>query len=92
MGPTQCDGPATIYSRTPQRLRSAAPCLGEHNDFVLTELLGMSEAEASRLRDAGALGKALAYLVNSRRRMSHNGFGPLGLRGSVSSPFSTACQ
>ena len=56
MGPTPYDGPATIYSRTPQRLRFAAPCLGEHNERVLTELLGLSHAEASRLRDAGALG------------------------------------
>lgn len=56
MGPTPYDGPATIYSRTPQRLRSAAPCLGEDNERVLTELLGLSHAEASRLRDAGALG------------------------------------
>ena len=56
MGPTPYDGPATIYSRTPQRLRSAAPCLGEHSERVLTELLDLSHAEASRLRDAGALG------------------------------------
>ena len=56
MGPTPYDGPATIYSRTPQRLRSAAPCLGEHNEWLLTEMLGLSRAEASRLRDAGALG------------------------------------
>ena len=56
MGPTPYDGPATIYSRTPQRLRSAAPCLGEHNDFVLRELLGVDAAEAERLRSAGALG------------------------------------
>ena len=57
MGPTPYDGPATIYSRTPQRLRSAAPCLGEHNERVLLELLGVSDADVDRLRDAGAFGQ-----------------------------------
>ncbi len=57
MAPTPYDGPATIYSRTPQRLRSAAPCLGKHNERVLSELLGMSDADLDRLRDAGALGQ-----------------------------------
>ncbi len=56
MGPTPYDGPATIFSRTPQRLRSPAPCLGQHNNTVLRELLGMEEAEIERLRTAGALG------------------------------------
>lgn len=56
MGPTPYDGPATIYSRTPQRLRSAAPCLGQHNDQVLRECLGMENEEIERLREAGALG------------------------------------
>ena len=56
MGPTPYDGPATIYSRTPQRLRSAAPCLGQHNDEVLRECLGMGDEEIERLREAGALG------------------------------------
>ena len=56
MGPTPYDGPATIFSRTPQRLRSPAPCLGQHNDEVLSEFLGADEAEISRLRSAGALG------------------------------------
>ena len=56
MGPTPYDGPATLFSRTPQRLRSPAPCLGQHNDEVLTKLLGLSAAEVDELRAAGALG------------------------------------
>ena len=56
MGPTPYDGPATIFSRTPQTLRSAAPCLGQHNDDVLREHLGMAESEIDALRTAGALG------------------------------------
>ena len=56
MGPTPYDGPATIFSRTPQTLRSAAPCLGEHNDEMLRAHLGMGESEIAALRTAGALG------------------------------------
>ena len=55
MGPTPYDGPATIYSRTPQRLRSPAPCLGQHNDEVLRDCLGMDADEIERLRRTGAL-------------------------------------
>ena len=55
MGPTPYDGPATIYSRTPQRLRSPAPCLGQHNDKVLRDCLGMGADEIARLREIGAL-------------------------------------
>ncbi|MDE0421345.1 MAG: CoA transferase [Gammaproteobacteria bacterium] len=55
MGPTPYDGPATIYSRTPQRLRSPAPCLGQHNDEVLRDCLGMGADEIERLRRVGVL-------------------------------------
>ena len=55
MGPTPYDGPATIYSRTPQRLRSPAPCLGQHNDEILRDCLGMDADEIERLRSVGAL-------------------------------------
>ena len=55
MGPTPYDGPATIYSRTPPRLRSPAPCLGQHNDEVLRDCLGMDAEEIERLRRNGAL-------------------------------------
>ena len=55
MGPTPYDGPATIYSRTPQRLRSPAPCLGQHNDKVLRDHLGMGTDEIERLRRNGVL-------------------------------------
>ena len=56
MGATPYDGPATIFSRTPQRLRSPAPCLGEHNDQVLGELLGAAPSEVERLQGLGAFG------------------------------------
>lgn len=43
-------------SKTPGSIRSAACCLGEHNDYVYRELLGMSDAEIARLRQAGHIG------------------------------------
>ena len=43
-------------SKTPGRIRSAACCLGEHNDYVYRELLGMSDTEVERLRQAGHIG------------------------------------
>jgi formyl-CoA transferase len=45
-------GPAAKLSRTPVRVRSAAPALGAHNDEILAEL-GLDEAERARLREQG---------------------------------------
>jgi crotonobetainyl-CoA:carnitine CoA-transferase CaiB-like acyl-CoA transferase len=44
-------GPAAKLSRTPTRVRSAAPALGEHSHDVLREI-GVSAAEIERLREA----------------------------------------
>lgn len=37
--------PSFRMSKTPAELRMAAPCLGQHNEYVCTEILGMSDAE-----------------------------------------------
>jgi benzylsuccinate CoA-transferase BbsF subunit len=42
-------------SRTPTAVRRPAPCLGEHTDAVMRDLLGYSPAEVQRLRDEGVL-------------------------------------
>mgnify|MGYP000671844322 CR=1 FL=1 len=42
-------------SRTPTEVRSAAPCLGEHTDYVMREILAYTPEEISRLRDGGVL-------------------------------------
>jgi crotonobetainyl-CoA:carnitine CoA-transferase CaiB-like acyl-CoA transferase len=55
VGPILYDGTGSILSATPSIQRSAAPCLGEHTDHVLRELLCLTEAEVSHYRDAGAL-------------------------------------
>lgn len=44
-GRTAYDGPPFVLSKTPGALRSPAPLLGEHNDYVCREILGMSEDE-----------------------------------------------
>ncbi len=45
-------------SNTSGMIRRPACCLGEHNDYVYRELLGMDAAEIDRLRQAGHIGEA----------------------------------
>ena len=54
IGPHTYDYPPFHMSRTPAELRNA-PCLGEHNEIVLKELLGMSDEEYVELLVSGAL-------------------------------------
>ena len=42
-------GPPWRLSATPARVRRPAPLLGEHNQYVLGELLGMAQSEIDRL-------------------------------------------
>jgi benzylsuccinate CoA-transferase BbsF subunit len=51
MGHTLYDGLQHHLSRTPAILRPA-PLMGQHNDYVLRELLGLSAAEVERLIEA----------------------------------------
>ncbi len=39
--------------RTPGAIRPAAPCFGEHNRFVLSELPGLDDAAIAELYAAG---------------------------------------
>jgi benzylsuccinate CoA-transferase BbsF subunit len=54
-GPILCDGHVTRFSATPNGPRHAAPCLGEHNEYVLRELLQVSEEDIARYAASGAL-------------------------------------
>ncbi|MDD5189841.1 MAG: CoA transferase [Dehalococcoidales bacterium] len=44
------------FSRTPAEVRLPPPCLGEHNAYVLTELLGISEDEYAALEKDNIIG------------------------------------
>jgi benzylsuccinate CoA-transferase BbsF subunit len=53
MGPYAYEAPAFKLSKTPCELRQASPCLGEHNDYVYTQILGMSDEEFVELLTEG---------------------------------------
>jgi benzylsuccinate CoA-transferase BbsF subunit len=44
-GKALCENVAIGFSETPGKVRAAGPFMGEHNDYVYGELLGMSEEE-----------------------------------------------
>ena len=48
-GRTSYDGSGFRLSKTPARFTSAAPCLGEHNYQVVTEILGLTPEEFADL-------------------------------------------
>ncbi len=45
-------------SRSPIGIRRPAPLLGEHNEYVLGELLGLSKDDIQNLIDDGIIGTA----------------------------------
>ena len=55
MGEVQVDGTPVHFSETDWQMQRGAPCLGEHNEDVLTRLLGYSREEVAQLADEGVL-------------------------------------
>jgi benzylsuccinate CoA-transferase BbsF subunit len=53
MGSCAYDGPPFRLSETPAELCRPAPCLGEHTDYVCTQMLGMSDEEFVELLAEG---------------------------------------
>jgi crotonobetainyl-CoA:carnitine CoA-transferase CaiB-like acyl-CoA transferase len=47
------DGPAWRFSRTPAHVRLPSPCFAEHNDYVLRDLLGLSDDDVAALERDG---------------------------------------
>jgi len=43
-------------SETPAEAKRPAPCLGEHNEYVLGELLGFSKEEITHFKEKGIIG------------------------------------
>jgi crotonobetainyl-CoA:carnitine CoA-transferase CaiB-like acyl-CoA transferase len=52
-GTWDMEGPVWRMSRTPGHIRLPAPMFGEHNDWVLHDLLGLSDGEIAELEAAG---------------------------------------
>ena len=55
MGEVRVDGQPVHFSETDWRIDRGGPCLGEHNEEILTRLLGFSPAEVAGLADEGVL-------------------------------------
>jgi benzylsuccinate CoA-transferase BbsF subunit len=54
MGLRTYDGPSFRLSKTPAELTRAAPCLGEDNEYVYKEIVGLSDEEFIELLADGA--------------------------------------
>lgn len=54
MGLRTYDGPSFRLSKTPAELTKAAPCLGEDNEYVYKEIVGLSDEEFIELLADGA--------------------------------------
>ena len=55
MGDVRVDGLPVHFSKTDWSISRGGPCLGEHNAYVLGELLGMDAAEIAALRAEGVI-------------------------------------
>jgi benzylsuccinate CoA-transferase BbsF subunit len=55
MGKVRVDGQPVHLSETDWSATHGAPCLGEHTDQVLTQLLGVAESELPALREANVI-------------------------------------
>jgi crotonobetainyl-CoA:carnitine CoA-transferase CaiB-like acyl-CoA transferase len=59
-GAWEVDGMPYHYSLTPAHIRLPPPAFAEHNDYVLRDLLSLSEADIDVLRAEGVVGSAPA--------------------------------
>lgn len=55
IGPHIYQPPPFKLSKTPAEITMPAPCLGQHNEYILKEVLGMSDDEVADLLIAGVL-------------------------------------
>ncbi len=53
MGSVRVDGLPVHFSKTDWKIRRGGPCVGEHTDQVLSELLGLEAAEIAELHEEG---------------------------------------
>ena len=55
MGDVRVDGLPVHLSRTDWQMERGGPCLGEHTEEVLGDLLGLSAGEVGELREQGVV-------------------------------------
>jgi len=55
MGEVRVEGLPLRLSETDWQMQRGAPCVGEHNDFVFREVLGLTRAEIQSLQEDGAI-------------------------------------
>ena len=55
IGKHRFDSQAFTLSKTPRKLKFPAPCVGEHNFYVCSEILGMSSEKFVQLLEKGVL-------------------------------------
>jgi crotonobetainyl-CoA:carnitine CoA-transferase CaiB-like acyl-CoA transferase len=55
MGTVRVDGLPAHFSRTDWKIERGAPCVGEHTDEVLSELLGYDADDLARLHEEGVV-------------------------------------
>lgn len=55
LGSYEYEAPPFLLSETPAEIRHPSPCLGEHNDYVFGELLGLPPEEIAQLKAKGVL-------------------------------------
>lgn len=55
IGPHHYNRPVFKLSKTPEEFRKAAPCIGEHNEYVFKEILGLSDDEIADLLIEGVV-------------------------------------
>jgi len=55
IGPFTHLGASMVLSKTPAQASAPSPCMGEHNEYVLTKLLGKTDEEFIELLAAGVL-------------------------------------
>lgn len=51
------EGPPFLFSGTPSNITRPSPCIGEHNELVFKELLGLSDADYAQLVEDGVIDK-----------------------------------
>ncbi len=54
IGPHAYGSPGFRLSKTPGGPQRPAPCMGEHNEYICTRILGMSDTEFLEIMEAGA--------------------------------------